>query len=115
MDFAPVYLVGRFIYRFIDFFHHWYYDGSRAIAHRFVEALSITDESLAIRVTIRHFTQPLFRDYTVIGRILGVIFRSGRVALGAVVYLFMTVLFGVFYLAWIALPAAVIFYAAKGF
>jgi hypothetical protein len=114
MDFAPVYLIQRFFYRLVDFFHHWYVDGSRVIGHRFISALEKTDQSLAIKITIRYFFQPLYKDYTVIGRILGVIFRSGRIAIGAVVYLVIVALFALFYLAWLATPAIIIFYAARG-
>ena len=115
MDFAPAYLAQRFFYRFADFFHHWYVDGSRVIAHRLLTALEETDRSLAIRVTLRYFFQPLYRDYTVIGRILGVIFRSIRIIVGLFVYLIIIALFLLFYLAWLAVPAAIIFYVAKGF
>lgn len=114
MAFAPAYLVWRFIYRFIDAFHHWYVDGSRAIGHRFVETLATADRSLAIKETARHFFQPLYRDYTAVGRVLGVIFRTGRILVGVVVYAVVAVFFALFYLAWLALPAALIFYAATG-
>ncbi len=114
MAFAPAYLLQRLFYRFVDFFHHWYADGSRAIGHRFMEALATADRSLAIKVTFRHFFEPLYRDYTAIGRILGVIFRTGRILVGLMIYAAIVVLFALFYLAWLALPAAVIFYAAKG-
>lgn len=114
MDFAPIYLLERFFYRLVDFFHHWYIDGSREIGHRFITALESADRSLALKITIRYFFQPLYRDYTVIGRILGVIFRSGRILIGVVVYLVVVALFLLFYLAWLATPAIIIFYAAKG-
>lgn len=113
MDFAPVYLLERAWYRFADFFHHWYVDGSRVIGHRFITALEKTDRSLAIKVTFRYFFQPLYKDYTVIGRILGVIFRTLRIAIGAVVYLVILTLFLLFYAAWLATPAVIIFYAVR--
>jgi len=114
MGFAPAYLVQRFFFRLGDFFHHWYVDGSRVIGHRFVTALEAADRSLAIRVTLRYFFMPLYRDYTVIGRILGVIFRTGRILIGLVVYAIIVSLFLLFYLAWLAVPAVIIFYALKG-
>lgn len=113
MDFAPVYLLERAWYRFVDFFHHWYVDGSRVIGHRFVTALEETDRSLAIKVTILHFFEPLYKDYTVIGRILGVIFRTFRIVIGLVVYAVIVALFLLFYLAWLATPAVIIYYAVR--
>lgn len=115
MDFAPVYLIQRFFYRFVDFFHHWYVDGSRVIGHRFMTALTEADRSLALKITLRYFFRPLYGDYTVIGRILGIIFRTGRIIIGAVVYVVIAFLFLLLYLAWLAVPAVIIIYAAKGF
>lgn len=113
MDFAPAYLVGRLIYRFIDFFHHWYVDGSREIAHRFITSLAETDRSLALKVTLRHLTEPLYGDYSAVGRVLGVIFRLGRILVGVVAYLFIAIVFILFYLAWMLLPLVLLFYAAR--
>jgi hypothetical protein len=113
MDFAPVYLLERFFYRFLDFFHHWYVDGSRYLGHKFLNLLLDMDKTLAIQITMRHFFEPLYRDYSVIGRILGVIFRTGRVIVGAVFYLFITILFFFVYIIWIAAPIVPILYAAR--
>ena len=113
MDFAAVYLVQRFFYRIFDFFHHWYIDGSRAIGSSFMSTLEATDQSLALRVTIRHFFEPLYKDYTVIGRILGIVFRTGRVIIGLVSYLFLAAIFLLVYFVWIAIPFLIFYYAAK--
>jgi hypothetical protein len=113
MDFAPVYLIQRFFYRLVDFFHHWYVDGSRYLGHRFLLILRGIDGTLAIQITLRHFFEPLYRDYSGIGRILGVIFRTGRVFVGAVIYLFFTLLFIALYLAWILIPIFLLFNAAR--
>ncbi|MDR3581652.1 MAG: hypothetical protein P4L67_00045 [Candidatus Pacebacteria bacterium] len=113
MDFSIVYLGQRFFYRIFDFFHHWYVDGTYAIGRRFMATIEAADRSLALKVTIRHFFEPLYKDYTIIGRILGVVFRTFRVAIGAVVYLFLAAMFIVIYLAWLAIPVLIIYYAAK--
>jgi hypothetical protein len=113
MDFAPVYLIQRFFYRIFEFFHHWYIDGSRAIGRSFMGTLTKTDQSLALKITLRHFFEPLYKDYSVIGRILGVIFRSFRIVIAAVVYLFLIAFFLGIYLFWIAIPFLILYYAAK--
>lgn len=115
MDFAPAYLAQRAFYRFVDFFHHWYVDGSRVFAHRFVNTLEVADQTFAVKITLRYFFQPLYRDYTVIGRILGVVFRSGRILIGLAIYVLITMLFILVYLAWLAVPAVIIVYAARNF
>ncbi len=112
-DFALGYLIHRFFYRIADFFHHWYVDGSRVIAHRFVSTLEDLDQSFAVAVTFRYLFQPLYKDYSVIGRILGLIFRTGRLIVGGIVYLVIAIVFLAFYLAWVALPLAVLFFVVK--
>ncbi len=113
MDFAFVYLLQRFFYRFFDFFHHWYVDGSRRFAHVFISALESADRTFAVKITLRHFFEPLYRDYSVIGRILGIVFRTGRIIIGSVIYLAIALIFAVIYLLWLVIPAVIIFYAAR--
>ncbi len=113
MDFAFVYLVQRFFYRLFDFFHHWYADGSRRFAHLFISTLEVADRTFAVKITLRHFFEPLYGDYSIIGRILGLIFRTGRVLIGSVMYLIVAIVFACAYLAWLAIPTVIIFYAAR--
>lgn len=110
-----VYLVRRAFYRIADFFHHWYVDGSRVLAHKFISILEETDKSLAIRLTLKYFFQPLYKDYTVVGRILGVVFRSGRILVGGIFYLFIGVVFLVIYLVWVLVPPVIALLAVKDF
>ena len=114
MDFAPVYLIQRLFYRIFDFFHHWYVDGSRAIGDRFMLTLQSMDETFAVKITLRHFFEPLYKDYSVIGRILGVVFRTGRIILGGIAYLVITIIFAIIYIIWLAIPAAMLWYVATG-
>jgi hypothetical protein len=112
-SFSLVYLVQRFFYRLFDFFHHWYVDGSRAFGHAFITALAEVDKVVAIKITLRYLFQPLYKDYTVIGRILGIIFRTIRILVGAVIYLILVAAFLVAYLIWILIPAAILVYAVR--
>ena len=117
MDFSIVYLARRFVYHFLDFFHHWYVDGSHAFGRRFMKALTAADESFAVAITLRHFFEPLYKDYSIIGRILGIVFRSVRVVIGGACYLVLALVFAIAYLVWLAIPAVIIsliiFHAAK--
>jgi hypothetical protein len=115
MDFSIVYLVRRFFYRLFDFFHHWYVDGSRAIARRFMAAMTVADQSFAVAITLRHFFEPLYKDYSVIGRILGIVFRTFRIVIGGILYIILALVFAIMYVAWIAIPAVIFFYVAKNF
>jgi hypothetical protein len=75
--------------------------------------LTAMDQSLAVAITLRHFFEPLYKDYSVIGRILGIVFRTFRVLIGGVFYILLVIVFGVVYIIWVAIPAVIIFYAAK--
>jgi len=109
-DFALGYLLHRFFYRIYDFFRHWYVGGSRLIAHTFISTLENIDRSFAVKITLQHFFEPLYKDYSMIGRILGVFFRSVRILIGGMVYAAVTAFFALAYVAWIvALPALLFF------
>ena len=114
MDFAPIYLLQRLIYRIFEFFHHWYVDGSRAIGKQFIVTLTAVDQSFAVAITLRHFFEPLYKDYSPVGRVLGIIFRTGRIIFGTVAYIVISIIFAAIYLAWLALPIALLWSAFFG-
>lgn len=114
MDFAFIYIIQRFFYRFINFFHHWYIDGTRFIAHTFISTLAGMDKSFAVGITLKHFFEPLYKDYSIVGRVLGIVFRSIRVLIGAVVYGVLAIIFLCLYLIWIAIPVVLIILAIRG-
>jgi len=113
MEFAPVYLLYRLFYLPVIFLHHWYIDGSRAFGHALIATFERVDETIAIRVTLKHYFQPLYKDYSIVGRILGIVFRSGRIVIGLVVYLAIAAVFIGAYLAWVLIPPAIIAYAVR--
>jgi len=110
MNFSLTYLAGRFIYRILDFFNHWYIGASRVFFHKLVSFLEELDQTIALRVTLKYFFQPLFKDYTVIGRILGVVFRTGRALIGAIIYFLVIAIFMTGYILWLAAPIILILY-----
>ncbi len=107
--FAISYLVSRFFYRIYVFFRDWYVDGSRAVARAFMATLEYLDRSLAVKITLQHFFEPLYKDYSIIGRVLGIVFRSIRVVLGAVIYALIGIAFAAVYLVWIIVPPTILF------
>ncbi len=113
MDFSIVYVARRFFYRVLDFFHHWYIDGSRLIGRQFMAAMTAADQSLAVAITLRHFFEPLYKDYSVIGRILGIVFRTFRILIGGIFYLFLVLLFAFAYVVWLAIPVIILSYVIK--
>ncbi|MBI4085710.1 MAG: hypothetical protein HY433_00470 [Candidatus Liptonbacteria bacterium] len=113
MNFSLIYLANRFFYRLFDFFHHWYVDGSRVFFHHFISFLERLDRYFAVKITVRYFFRPLYGDYTIMGRVLGVFFRSARILIGSAVYLFFSAIFLVVYFLWLLVPAILILYVIR--
>ena len=113
MNFALVYIFERFFYRIGDFFHVWYVHASRNMAHFFISCFEWLDQTFAVKITLRHFFEPLYKDYSILGRLLGVIFRTIRVLIGFFVYLLFAALFLLIYLIWLLIPPVLIFYVGK--
>jgi len=108
MNLAPVYLVRRFFYYVFNFFHHWYFHGSRNLARYFLSVFEGADKTFAVKITLKYFFQPLYKDYSAVGRILGVFFRSMRILMGLGVYAFLAAIFLGVYLVWILIPLVLI-------
>lgn len=106
---VPVYMAVRFVERFLGFFNNWYVRGTRFFWVHFINLLTSFDRSLAIRVTLQHLFEPLYQDRTVVGYVLGFIFRVLRVLIGFVIYLVIVAVALVLYAVWILLPAFLIF------
>ena len=112
MDFALVYIAHRFIYRVFDFFHHWYVDGSRFFLLRFLTVFAGLEQSFAVRATFAHFFEPLYKDYSAVGRILGIPFRAGRVFIAGAFYILFAVAFAVLYVLWLLTPVLLLMLAS---
>ena len=108
MAISFVYLAYRFTYQIISFFRHWYVDGALALVRVFLESLESMDRSFAVAITVRHFWAPLYGDYSIVGRILGGVFRSFRIFIGGIVYVGWTIFFAAVMLFWFAIPLAIV-------
>ena len=104
-------MINRLLFRFITFFHDWYVHGSRFIGHHLIEILSSLDQTFALKVTLKYLLRPLYKDYTIVGRILGPIFRVGRVLIGAVMYVVIIAIFLAVYIIWVSIPILIMLYA----
>lgn len=106
---VPVYIAMRFAQRFFEFFDHWYRGGSRFFWNGLIDTLSSLEGVFAVAMTVRHIFEPLYQDKTIIGYILGFIFRTLRATLGLIVYLAVIAMAFLLYLAWLLAPAAILY------
>ena len=102
--FSLFYLIKQFFFRIFSFLRHWYIDGFVFVWHKLLGALERLDRFFAVKITMRHWLEPLYQDKTVLGYILGFIFRTLRVLFGGMVYLVISILGAMIYLAWALVP-----------
>jgi len=89
--------------------------GFRIISHWAVSFLESLDKTLALQVTLRYIFEPLYQDRTILGYILGFIFRSGRVVLASIIYVLVIVVFLAVYLGWMLFLPYVLYRTALAF
>ncbi|MEK7521140.1 MAG: hypothetical protein AAB560_03645 [Patescibacteria group bacterium] len=109
MSFSLVYLGYRFLYRVAEFFHRWYVRGFFVYGRAVLNVLLSLDKTLALRITLRHFGEPLYRDYTVLGYILGFVLRGLRIAVALAIYPVVLAFAGALFLVWMAIPVFIIY------
>lgn len=80
------------------------YDGTVAIWHSWQATAGSFESQLAVIITAKNITKPLYQDYTREGRLIGLIIRLGRIAVGIVIQLLIAVIYLALALAWLALP-----------
>lgn len=106
-----VYLVNRFFYRLKEFLRHWYGSSFYIISHKTINLLERLDRFFALRISVRYWLRPLYQDYTMIGYIMGFLFRSVRILAGSIFYFLIIAAAAAVYLVWAAIPVYIIFRA----
>ncbi|MCL4405483.1 MAG: hypothetical protein M1361_00355 [Patescibacteria group bacterium] len=105
-----LYVATRFLNRIVQFIRDWYVGGFNALVHRALLIFGRLDRFLALRVTLHHMFEPLYQDRSVLGRILGLIFRSVRVVVALLIYGVIALVFLAIYVAWAAIPLLLIYF-----
>ena len=109
MSFSLFYLVNQLIYRIIEFFKHWYIHSFYILGNFVISLLVKLDRVFAVKISIRYLFHPLYQDYTLIGYILGFIFRLIRIFAGSLVYFLILIIAGAGYLVWLLIPIFLIY------
>jgi len=100
---AAVYIVHRALYRIGTFFEHWFMGSLRVITHKTLSILESLDQTLALKITLNHFFDPLYQDHSFIGHTLGILFRSMRAIVATMVYGVIIGIAVAVYAAWIGI------------
>ncbi len=109
-----VYLGYHFFYRLAEFFRRWYIRGFFVYWRVVLNVLVFLDKTLALRITLRHFGEPLYRDYTALGYILGFFLRGLRIAVALAIYPVILAAAGALFLIWLAVPVFIIYKIISG-
>lgn len=109
MNTAPAYLIKRFLFRIKEFLRHWYVKSGKIYWNFIINQFEKIDYKLAWKITIKNIFKPLYKDYSVMGYILGFIFRSLRVVFSSIVYVIYFVFALGLYILWLLMPAVVIY------
>ncbi len=91
-----------------NFFRLWYIEGSDSYWQKSFLLLGSFEQEIAVIPTIYHWLSPLYQDYSIMGRVLGPIFRTGRIIFGITFYFIIIVAIAIGYLVWMGLPIFVL-------
>ncbi len=90
-----------------QFFYIWYIQSSRDFWEREISFIKQIERDIGIMINLRLITQPIFGDYSYMGRVIGPIFRLGRVLIGVAIITASAAVVVSLYLLWIILPPLV--------
>jgi hypothetical protein len=106
---AFLYLAKRFVYRILDFLRHWYVKSIRYYSNFCLDFFERLDRFFAWKITAQNIFKPLYGDYSLVGYVMGFLFRSARLLGTSIVYLFLFLISVVLYLIWVLVPPALLF------
>lgn len=109
--FALSYLVQLALSRIAGFIKRWYVDATHGFLARYRAASRSLEDAVASRAMLHLLFRPLYGDYSVVGRIIGPVFRLGRLLGGLVAHAFIAAVFLMLWLAWILIPPFLLTYA----
>jgi len=88
----------------IKFFRFWYVQSSKDFWNKEISFLKQIEKDLGVIINLKLIFQPIFGDYSYMGRVIGPILRLGRVFIGFIIMMASIFVVIVIYLTWIILP-----------
>lgn len=108
------YLGKSFIDHILGFLRNWYVGSTRTYWYFVMNRLEALDKTLAWKITLKNLFSPLYKDYSLIGYVLGFIFRLGRLILGSIIYAVIISIAVALHLFWLFLPLSLIYMIFSG-
>ena len=94
----------KFIKGINQFLWFWYVQSSKDFWYREIAFLKQIERDIGVMINLKLITQPIFGDYSYMGRIIGPVFRLGRVLVGTIIMIVSIVVIILIYIIWIILP-----------
>ena len=82
----------------------WYVKSPSRAWELYLRTLGEVEISVGVRDMLRNLGRPLFQDYTWQGRLIGLLIRLVRIAVGLLVYALIALLYLALYAVWLAFP-----------
>jgi hypothetical protein len=86
------------------FLSFWYVRGSQDFWHREVNMIKGVGRDIGVLINLKLIFQPIYGDYSLIGKLIGPIFRLCRVFFGILLAIFLSFLIIACYALWLLLP-----------
>lgn len=87
-----------------DFLYFWYIRGSKDFLRGEMNAIKGVERDIGILINLKLVFQPIYGDYSILGKLIGPILRLGRVFLGFMLVVFLSIIIVALYLLWLLLP-----------
>ncbi len=94
----------KFLKGINQFFWFWYVQSSKDFWHREIAFLRQIERDIGVMINLKLIFQPIFGDYSYMGRAIGPVFRLGRVLIGTIIMIASIFIVILIYLIWIILP-----------
>ena len=88
----------------LPFFSYWYITSATRFLHSLQSAWQATEAQIGIIDTFHNLDKPLFQDYSRQGRIIGFVFRLGRIIAGLLTMAGTAAFYAALYVFWLIFP-----------
>ncbi|OGY62053.1 MAG: hypothetical protein A3H06_02475 [Candidatus Colwellbacteria bacterium RIFCSPLOWO2_12_FULL_44_13] len=109
MNFAIGYCLYRAGYECVVFVKRWYGEGLRTIVQKCIAILERLDQTLALKITAKNLIEPLYKDKTFLGYLLGFVLRAGRIIVSVIIYSGVAAVGSIVCFLWLALPLFIVY------
>ncbi|RJQ27779.1 hypothetical protein C4565_04815 [Candidatus Parcubacteria bacterium] len=113
MNLSVVFLGKRLVFRIFEFLRHWYVRSARIYSDFVITKFERLDRRFAWMVTLKNIFQPLYKDYTIIGYVIGFVFRSIRLLVASIIYVIFFFIAAMVYVVWLAIPPILLLSAIR--